>query len=204
MSVKEAIKEIESHIFAAKLNVASDIRTFFVAARRENAVGQLLLALASSEVREQVLMRSLELAGQAVDPRYENPRDTALAVYVWLMSLKDWLLTEIMAEAIGQAPQCWWARKISRELLLGTRTRSSAGQDVRDFTGSPKVRHSSDGGEVVLPIGLLSGLRMGNVSVAAIPSRGDLQEPVGSQDWFTDAMRYRVRSEDAGVVTVAA
>ena len=118
MNVNEVLKEIEGHQFAARLNVASDIGTFCKAARREEVVRKLFRGLASSGVRWRVLLRTHELARQRIDLRYENPWDTAFAVYLWLMSVKDRQLAEMMAGAVSQAPQCWWAARMAREVLL--------------------------------------------------------------------------------------
>jgi hypothetical protein len=118
MTLNEAMKEIESHTFAARVNVASDLRTFLQAAQAEPSVKDLLEELDSPEKRPAVLSRIYELTQQQVDPRYENPWDTALAIYVWAMSLKDLDLAAIAAEVTARAPQCWWAAKLSRQMLL--------------------------------------------------------------------------------------
>jgi hypothetical protein len=118
MTLDEVMKEIESHAFAARVNVASDLRTFLRAAQAERSVNDLLEELDSPEKRPAVLSKIYELTQRQVDPRYENPWDTALAVYVWAMSVRDSDLATIAAEAAAQAPQCWWAAKLSRKILL--------------------------------------------------------------------------------------
>jgi hypothetical protein len=113
MPLDEVMNEIESHEFAGRVNVASDLRTFLRAARAEPSVNGLLQELDSPEKRPAVVNRVFELARRQIDPRYENPSDTPLAIYVWSMSLKDMGLATIAAERAAQAPQCWWAAQLS-------------------------------------------------------------------------------------------
>jgi hypothetical protein len=81
MTWHQALDEIQTQEFAAKLNVASGFRSFFRAASEEPAVATLFKAvLESGETREEVFGRILDLSSLDVDIRYENPNDTALAV----------------------------------------------------------------------------------------------------------------------------
>jgi hypothetical protein len=137
MTLDEAMKEIESHEFAARVNVASDLTTFLQAAQAEPSVNCLLEELDSPEMRPAVLSKVYELTQRQVDPRYENPWDTALAVYVWAMSLRDLDLAKVAAKEVVQVPQCWWAAKLSRQLLL---TQESPVPSASSSTTRPTVQ----------------------------------------------------------------
>lgn len=117
MNFQEAQREIESSSMATRLNVASGLKTFLRAIQGERAVCELRQMLIVKEMQEQVLSRLIELSRQRIDRRYENPWDTALTIYLWLISLVDQNLLDLAANIVAQAPQCWWAQKLSSQLL---------------------------------------------------------------------------------------
>jgi hypothetical protein len=137
MTISEAMNEIESYEFAARLNVASDLRTFLRAAQTEPSVNDLLQELDSPEKRLAVLSKVFELSQRQIDLSYENPWDSSLAIYVWSMSLKDLGLAKAAAETAIQAPQCWWAVKLSRKILL---TQESPMPSASSSTMEPTVQ----------------------------------------------------------------
>lgn len=119
MSWKEALKEIESHEFAAKLNVVSSTQSFFGAASKQPAVLELYRhMIRSGDVREEALGRIHDLSGLEVDRRYENPNDTSLAVLLWLTHFSAPDYVGIAADLVDRAPQCWYAKKLARRILV--------------------------------------------------------------------------------------
>jgi len=118
MTFKEALKEIESHAFAARLGVASDLKTFLRAAWNQVELIVLLNELRNEDIQRLLLLRAINLSQEKVDPRFENPSDTALALYVWAAYMKNNDLGKILAQAVTRAPQCWWAKLISRQIIL--------------------------------------------------------------------------------------
>ena len=127
MSWEEALTEIGSHAFAAKLNVVSSMRDFFSAASKEHSVIELLGEMrASGELREEVVGRIYDLSRLKVDPRYENPLDTSLATLLWMtyLSSREPDILQNAAVLVDRAPQCWYAKKLARRLLLQPRVAS--------------------------------------------------------------------------------
>lgn len=126
MSLEPAIREIERHEFAARLNVASDLRTFVRAALRQEPVRRLIRELDSAGAAEQLLRRVVQLARRRIDPRYANPCDVPLAVYVWALDLKDSPFRTLGAGAAIESAGTWWARKVAEEVLTESTIRSDA------------------------------------------------------------------------------
>lgn len=118
MNIKDAVREIESHKFTAYLNAASDLNTFFQAMQIQKASIDLFEELDDLENQQFLLNHILDLSERRVDPRYENQWDTPLAVYLWLLNLKDLSLARIAATVVLQVPQCWWAKKIANYILF--------------------------------------------------------------------------------------
>lgn len=118
MSLNEIMKEIESHEFSAYLNVASDFKTLLRIAEKQEAVLDLLDELDFYEARQIILTRIIALSRIEIDPRYENPWDIPLTIYIWLLSLKDFDLANAAAEILAHLHQSWWAMRISRYILL--------------------------------------------------------------------------------------
>lgn len=202
MSVREAMTEIESLDFAVRLNVASDFRTFIQAARQHRAVKSLYRELASAEVSKKIVSRVAELSRQAIDLRYENQWDTALAVYVWLISLRDTSFSRIAAEVAVQAPQCWWATRLARSILVGEQAYNTAGLELVDLTSITLTAASTGDisgiGAIFLspPLGdlsratLITAVSTGHmVQVSPALSAGYLVEPTSSKFSFKN-QRY--------------
>ena len=139
MTPHEAMHTIESPEFAAYANVASDFRTFVRAVSKHDAPQTLRKALHAPAQRLAVLRRVHALVRQDIDARYENPWDTALTVYLLLMSVQDLALAHLAAGEVMHAPQCWWAMKMARHLLLERQTRHSEGRPERVFFLAPRA-----------------------------------------------------------------
>lgn len=136
MTFNEAQMEIESGAMITRLNVASGLKMFLRGIQGEAAVQDLRSMLAARDIQEQVLSRLIQLSRQRIDKRYENPWDTTLTVYLWAISSVNQALSVLAAEIVAQAPQCWWAQKLSNQLLSEqqVQTRSSA----QPFTMTPQ------------------------------------------------------------------
>jgi hypothetical protein len=124
MTFQEAQQEIESSALATRLNVASGLKTFLRAIQAERAVCELRKMLVARVTQENILSRLIELSRQRIDRRYENPWDTALTIYLWLLSSIDQNLLSLAADIVAQAPQCWWAQKLSSQLSRERETKA--------------------------------------------------------------------------------
>lgn len=134
MTFDEGLRDIESLEFAARVNIASDLRTFLRVAGNQESVTTVLSELASPQKQQRVFSEALRLSRLQVDLRYENPWDSALAVFVWVLSLRALQLARVAAEAAVQAPQCWWASRIAHDVLRGSLVRSTqASRRTDDF-----------------------------------------------------------------------
>lgn len=118
MNFKQALAEIESDNFAAKVNLASDFNTFLRIAEDQDAIQFALQELDSKNEQLDVYLRIYEISKQTVDIRYENPWDTALTIYVWLLSMKNPDLAFSASKIVSQIGQCWWAEKLSRHVIF--------------------------------------------------------------------------------------
>ena len=118
MNWQEALEEIQSVEFDANLNVVSGTNSFFRAVAQEPAVIEAYQELRNSgELREEILGRIYDLAVQEIDPRYANPNDTPLAVFLWLTYFGAGDLARIAADRVDHAPQCWYASKLAKRIL---------------------------------------------------------------------------------------
>ena len=96
MSLRDITAQIESHEFAAYVNVASNLETFLYAVMDQNATQKLRSGLDGPENQVEILWRVFCLCRQSIDPRYAHPWDTPLAVYVWLLRQKESPLTKFL------------------------------------------------------------------------------------------------------------
>ena len=126
---------------------------------------QLVDYLGSPEAQERVLNRVLTLARQSPDLRYENSADTPLSVYLLALGVHDAALARVAAQAIAETKQCWWARRIAEDILLGRNVRTSSRDDTADITFGETHRvtlvQADATGESVIITGLATpGARM--------------------------------------------
>lgn len=203
------LEEIESNEFAVRLGVASNFRTFLRAAQQEEAVWRVLRELYSQGGRlvlSQILQRVLELSNEQVDFRYENPWDTALTVYLWLLSLKDSEAAETAASAVSRALNCWWATKIARSVLLREQLQNDAGMTLVDVP-SPRQKPStgrwlSNASDLVLAVSLPGIRPSGKLRIGSHkPSVSSPSPP--RVEWFLGRLDYRIgyKTEQSSVVT---
>ena len=113
---EDLFKPIESHEFAAVVNLASDLRTFIRAIGSDPSVQALAGELSVGGVRTAVYDRILALVNDMGEEGYEHPWDSALAAYLWLLANKDAARAKAAALRISEAPQCWWAAKVAKEI----------------------------------------------------------------------------------------
>lgn len=125
--MQDAIWEIESHEFASRLNVASNMETFLRIAEEQDVVRAVFQGLDSPAEQGRLFQRTLELSRSSTDLRYENQWDVALAIYLWLVNLKNPNLAMLMAGIIASVPQCWWATKMSYSILKQSPLHNDAG-----------------------------------------------------------------------------
>ncbi len=159
MEWSDAIDEIESIDFDVRLNVVSSFSLFMRSVREEPAVAAMSQAMQSSEkALETVLEHVCELSRREIDTQYENPGDTALAVCLWLLSLVRPSYANIGALCVVGAPNCFYAWKVARLVLLPPSASASAGDMMTGQNGAtePAVA-SGTGGWVFNPCPLASG-----------------------------------------------
>ena len=119
MSWKQALIEIESHQFDDNLSVVSGTRAFYRAAANEPAVTELYTnMLQFGNAREEVFGRIHDLTKLEIDRRFENPKDTSLAILLWLTNFAAPEFVEIMADLVDRAPNCWYAKKLAHRILV--------------------------------------------------------------------------------------
>ena len=118
MNWQEALEEIYSVEFEVNLNVVSGTNAFFRAVSHEPVVLEACREMyQSGEVREEVLGRIYDLAGQEIDPSFENPNDTRLAVLLWLTNFAAPHHAERAATWVDIAPGCWYSKKLAQRIL---------------------------------------------------------------------------------------
>ncbi|GAH80988.1 unnamed protein product, partial [marine sediment metagenome] len=75
--------------------------------------------LKDAENIKSVLLRINELVELSPDPRYENPYDTAVAVYTWVLYNKNIYIGRIAADYASRLRQGFWAPEYARYVMLG-------------------------------------------------------------------------------------
>lgn len=184
MTFREAKAEIESSAIVIRLNVASGFKTFLRAIQSEHVVVEMQRMMTSKYVQGQVLARIGELSRLRVDRRYENPWDTALAVYLWLIKSADRNLSALSAEIVAQAPQCWWAHKLAHQLLSEREIRIESTAQAYSWTaqpvpGSGVLARDTDSAEIALDTALVSAPFAGAVQIHSVRIAGNLPQCEG-------------------------
>ena len=137
---RQALAEVQSREFDIRLSVVSGLASFIRAADQLQSVRVLNRALMDSrEAREEVFGRLNDLSNLAVDRRYLHPYDSALTILLWLTISSSLDYGLMSAEVVDRAPQCWYAKKLSRKVLMPTpapKTNGETGISNRDISVS--------------------------------------------------------------------
>jgi hypothetical protein len=114
MNATEAMRGIETDRFAALTNLASNLKTFLRIAAAQPEVQVLSSTLESNpEVSSKVLQRALGLSAATLDTNREHAADTALAVYLWLLSGRPHEFAQLAAAILSGQEHFFWARKVA-------------------------------------------------------------------------------------------
>ena len=165
MNWQEALEEIRSIEFDVSLNVVSGTNNYFRAAAQHPAVQDAYRQMiGSGELGEEAINLIYDLANEEVDPQFENPHDTPLAVLLWLVNFAAPGNVELAATYVDQAPYCWYSKKLAQRILNPPRSATanpmisqgqhefrinkSSSQNVRSPTplipDAPRAFHSSN------------------------------------------------------------
>ncbi len=118
MNLQDVLIEIESGEFDARVNMVSGMGQFFKAARQEPAVVELFRELASSGSScEDVLGKIHDLSNLFVDSRYENPKDSAIAILLWSLTYTQPEYGVLAAHYADRAEQTWYTKKLAHALI---------------------------------------------------------------------------------------
>jgi hypothetical protein len=109
MPLAELFERIEGPRFSARVNIASDLKTFLRAVDDQAETRELEERLAAPEVRQAVCDRAASLARAPHDPHHEHPHDVAVATYILLLSMKDEDLARQAASHVPATGPWWWA-----------------------------------------------------------------------------------------------
>ena len=171
MNWEQALSEIESLEFDVRLNVVSSLSLFLKVARQEPAVIELYHELERNIEVSYVVFRHLrDLSNSPVDSQYENPRDTALAVLLWLLELTYPKFAHIAAWLVTNSANCWYAKKVSSEVLSSFAS-AVGGNGIGDSEQTDWLATSRSGGPIVPNEPLFEGdssIRLHEAEIASL------------------------------------
>ena len=120
MSFSAALQQIESHDFAAHLGVANNLEMLYTLAGQEQVVKELTTSLLDYTVAVRLLTHVGSIIQEQEDVRFRNPRDAAIAVYIWALAQSQPALAGLAASAALNAPRLWWAKRAALNVTSGT------------------------------------------------------------------------------------
>lgn len=135
LQMKQLFVEIEGAALDAAITQESSMRRILKVLESSGTVRRLVTAIQSSHLpAEDVLSRMSRLAGTSVDFRYRNPRDTALAAYLYAIIVSAPRYLYVACRIVLTAPNTWLSNQIvgiiikewARSYTLGTQVYSAA------------------------------------------------------------------------------
>jgi len=120
VSFSAALQQIESHDFAAHLGVANNLEMLYTLAGQEQVVKELTTSLLDYTVAVRLLTHVGSIIQEQEDVRFRNPRDAAIAVYIWALAQSQPALAGLAASAALNAPRLWWAKRAALNVTSGT------------------------------------------------------------------------------------
>ena len=141
----QAFKDIESIDFTARVNIASDLRTFMSAVAAEESVKLVLDDMHQDANIDYVIKRMQYFRDSDFDEDYANPRDTAMAVYGWLIVQAKPELTQLINTLLQSLRNTWWTMQLSaffQSELKAFQPTQQTSQTVLYYTGGGRIRTS--------------------------------------------------------------
>lgn len=117
--IKNAAKEIESHSFAVRMNLASNIDSLIDSINAEPSVKLISENINDTENLEYIFRKAINISKLEIDLRYENPFDIALVSYLAILHTTNIVLCKFASRIIlVDVKNCWWAKKLAHLILL--------------------------------------------------------------------------------------
>lgn len=185
MKAEALFEVIESHETAARINLASDLKTAIEIALGEPSVQELGSRAGESHIATLVLNRVLGLVRRKIDPRYENPNDPALLIYALVLSIHCPTQAVVAAAMLCETPHLWWAGTFATRLLEG---RLREDESASNVTNPSPIATDAGDRLFIFDAGLLLSLTARLQMPAAFAHT--LDEPmlsVGSIEWGADS-----------------
>ena len=113
MTLQEVMETVEGQPFSAEANLAAGLDAFCGAIRNHSLFRDLADRMKDPGVLKTVLVRLVELSRRPIRMQYENPFDSAMAAYLMAVEAVDSEVAAVAAEAVSEAPNCWWASQVS-------------------------------------------------------------------------------------------
>ncbi|MDZ7957062.1 MAG: hypothetical protein RMY34_04000 [Aulosira sp. DedQUE10] len=121
----DLLEKIESIQFSTLLGLASSFDVFCNILHEQSEFQNLIRELLDSPQNcWDLLKRVANLSQEKIDETYDNPWDTAIAVYLYVLSLINLELAQTAASFALGARNSWWTRKLASYLLRGKKTSS--------------------------------------------------------------------------------
>ena len=121
MSVQQIFNEVEKPSFSYQITVESTLRRILLNLGSQPLTQRLIACVKTGNANTgSILERLIDLTRQSVDPRYENPLDTAMATYLFVLQQLDPRLALVGAEAVINVPATWWAARVAQVILERT------------------------------------------------------------------------------------
>lgn len=143
MTLARIFDDIEASDLTAAVNVASGRKLAMKVAMNHPLVKKLRTALPRRGGGEAILGRLTEVAGRAVDPRFENPYDAALMTYLLLLESINPVLAQIGSADVLQVPNIWWAGSVAIGIAGARRSRSDAGSTLSEGEAAREVTNTA-------------------------------------------------------------
>jgi hypothetical protein len=137
---KELFNGIESHDFRFVANQAAGLKMLKRIIREQETFTTLQGYAKDVSGARNVLRRILDIASFETDIRYENPHDTALATYLFVLDTVESQYASIAAHIIAEMPRLWWVSQISREILGRKQIRNASQTQIMDVSVSTQSK----------------------------------------------------------------
>ncbi len=168
MSLQEVMQAIESHRFAAELNLASGSSIFYRGLQNHRLFRELSdhVNEPGAGAREAILARLLQLSRQRIELQYGNPFDTAMTTYLTVLDqVENPETLSSAAEAVSKAPNCWWAAEASMRLQSKVKLHR-----LRQPFSLGKIEIESLFHSEARTLGRMTGYELSFLSVASAPA----------------------------------
>lgn len=133
MTLDKLMAQIEADEFTIEMMIAPDVDVFRKFAVNKELVQSLVGQLQDKSAQRVIVERIFELLDLDFDSEFLRPKDITIAIYLLVLDTVHNSNTALIALAVEQASNLWWAQQVASAVKSAVHPRLTPNSDTQMF-----------------------------------------------------------------------